>query len=765
MRSSLARRVGVAALAVVAVLVVAAFALTRPAGEGSPSAGGSPSAEGDGISVSAPLPRAVEGDAGQPAPGSDGRRGPDGGSSESGSPDGSPSPTATSGSGAAGILQMPDLRVRLQAMIAQAGANPTFSYRAAVSARDAGEYVLAAELFDSVAARSTPLAPFAELRAAQMRALAGEPDADTEVAGRFAALLSAGGAAEQLPAAVRVVALQEGATALEAAGRESEALAALEQVNALGGSSARASALAERARLTESLGLPGWQELAVAAMQVEPGSSGARQALDLLDASGEGYPGLVAALVAYRGFRNDDALARYENLLDAGILDAAEAGQAWFYVGALRERFWDADGAIEAYQASLDADPAGAWADDARYWRGRVLEELARPEDAVTEYDLLVADYPGSSFAEDARLRAAVALGLAGRGADSTARLAEITRTASPATAAEAAHWHGVLVALFDAPPGDLAPASAYDPTSYAAAFNAGGSAVVGPLPASANAEVPQAVEDDRTPIDQWIASALGAEPTGAPSALRDPDVELAWLLADAGEPGVARGLLNAEVASRRGEPYELVSLAHEAKRHGLYDVAMYAANVLLRQVSPVDVLDAPRELLALAYPTPYLRESVAAAEEFGIPVLLLYALMRQESAFDPTAGSSAGAFGLTQVIYPTGEAIARDLEVVGWSFDDLASPDLSTRFGAYYLAVQLEHFEGHMLAALSAYNGGPGNAARWLESQAFPGPDGYLYTVDFTETRAYLEHVSANYAMYRYIYAGAPIPRLPHGE
>ncbi|MCA9851517.1 MAG: transglycosylase SLT domain-containing protein, partial [Dehalococcoidia bacterium] len=130
---------------------------------------------------------------------------------------------------------------------------------------------------------------------------------------------------------------------------------------------------------------------------------------------------------------------------------------------------------------------------------------------------------------------------------------------------------------------------------------------------------------------------------------------------------------------------------------------------------------------------------------------------------FNPTAGSSAGAFGLTQVIYPTGEAIARDLGVEGWSFEDLAEPRIATRFGAYYLGVQLDEFDGNMLAALSAYNGGPGNAARWLDAQPFPGPDGYLYAVDFTETRTYLEHVSANYAMYRYLYLGTDAPSLPH--
>src|SRR5690606_9806221 len=111
-----------------------------------------------------------------------------------------------------------------------------------------------------------------------------------------------------------------------------------------------------------------------------------------------------------------------------------------------------------------------------------------------------------------------------------------------------------------------------------------------------------------------------------------------------------------------------LVSLAFEAKHQGLYDIAVTIGGVLLDEVEPAERLDAPRELLALAYPLPYLDDATEAAAEFDVPVLLLYALMRQESAFNPEAGSSAGAFGLTQVISDTGAAIADALGMPAWS-------------------------------------------------------------------------------------------------
>ncbi len=671
-----------------------------------------------------------------------------------------------------GVLRLPNLRVSLGAIVAHAGGGDSaFVYRAAIEARDVGEYDRAVELWDAVTASGGVLAPFAALRAAQATVLLESTAATAATASpppgtaaeRFAVLLTPAAGVDRLPAGVQAVALIEGARALDDAGRTTEALAALDRVESLAvGVGTLADAAWERARLLESSGSPLWVADAVGAMELAPGSASSQAALDLLDERGAAYPGMTGAYVAYRSFRNDDATARYEALIDSATLTDGEAGVAWFYLGALRERAYEGTDALAAYAASIEADPEGPLAPDARYWRGRVMEELGWPGEAVAEYDLLVAEFPASRFVEDARLRAAVALGLTDEGASATARLADITRTGSPGAAAEAAHWHTVLVELFDAPPAEIAAAIAYDPTSYAAAFEQSGDAVTGPLPAAALAEPAATIPVDRAVIEVWLADR--GRPRDATSAvLQAPEVRLAWTLVAAGESGVARGLLLEAIGERREESYELLALAMLAADRGLYDIAMRAAQAILAPFSPIEELQAPQSLLSLAYPVPYLVETQAAADEFGVPVLLLYALMRQESAFHPEAGSSAGAFGLTQVILPTGEYIAAALGEPAWRFLDLARPAVATRFGAYYLALQLEEFDGNMLAALAAYNGGPGNAARWLQSQQFSGPDGYLYAVDFTETRLYLELVSSNYAMYRFIYLDLPTPQLPH--
>ena len=82
----------------------------------------------------------------------------------------------------------------------------------------------------------------------------------------------------------------------------------------------------------------------------------------------------------------------------------------------------------------------------------------------------------------------------------------------------------------------------------------------------------------------------------------------------------------------------------------------------------------------------------------------------------------------------------------------DLYRPHVGIAFGAYYLDQQLDAFDGDIAAALSAYNAGPGNAARWYET-AGGDIDLYVDTVDFAETRQYIERIYAGHAIYRQLY------------
>jgi soluble lytic murein transglycosylase-like protein len=131
----------------------------------------------------------------------------------------------------------------------------------------------------------------------------------------------------------------------------------------------------------------------------------------------------------------------------------------------------------------------------------------------------------------------------------------------------------------------------------------------------------------------------------------------------------------------------------------------------------------------ALPAGTPYGAEITAAAQRNGLDPALLVGLIKQESGFNPNAGSPAGAQGLCQLMPGT----ARGLGVT-----DLHDPVQSIEGGAKYLAQQLKSFNGDVARALAAYNAGPGAVQR------------YGGVPPYAETQNYVRAVQANAASFR---------------
>ena len=137
----------------------------------------------------------------------------------------------------------------------------------------------------------------------------------------------------------------------------------------------------------------------------------------------------------------------------------------------------------------------------------------------------------------------------------------------------------------------------------------------------------------------------------------------------------------------------------------------------------------------------PYGDLIAAAARRHGLDPALLAGLIRQESNFNPSASSPAGARGLTQLM----PATAASLGVT-----DASDPAQAIEGGAKYLKQQLDRFGGDVTRALAAYNAGPGAVQR------FGGVPPYA------ETRAYVQKVQAYAEQYRAAVspASAPSPR-----
>jgi soluble lytic murein transglycosylase-like protein len=136
----------------------------------------------------------------------------------------------------------------------------------------------------------------------------------------------------------------------------------------------------------------------------------------------------------------------------------------------------------------------------------------------------------------------------------------------------------------------------------------------------------------------------------------------------------------------------------------------------------------------------------------FSVDPALVFALMRQESAFNPTARSPVGARGLLQLMPNT--AAAMHTRALARRPDQLYEPELNLELGQRFIATLLEDgaIEGNMIRLAAAYNGGPGNLQRWTRNgRGETNEDALLFmeSVPAAETRHFISRVLYNYWMY----------------
>ena len=105
------------------------------------------------------------------------------------------------------------------------------------------------------------------------------------------------------------------------------------------------------------------------------------------------------------------------------------------------------------------------------------------------------------------------------------------------------------------------------------------------------------------------------------------------------------------------------------------------------------------------------------------------------------------------QIMPATGRDIARRLGIGGFSTRRLRDPDLSMRFGTYYVKQTIDRFDGKLEIALAGYNAGPTRARDWITWENFREPAEFVETIPFTETRNYVQAVLRYREIYRQLY------------
>jgi len=204
------------------------------------------------------------------------------------------------------------------------------------------------------------------------------------------------------------------------------------------------------------------------------------------------------------------------------------------------------------------------------------------------------------------------------------------------------------------------------------------------------------------------------------------------------------------DLASRLGsfDDTTRLEVLPSLQRVGAYDAALRIAADLQKNGRL-----SRAEARPYLYPAAHVEIVTREAGQAGLDPLLVYALMRQESAFAAHAVSPANALGLMQLLPSTADRMATQSGVAPPTREDLFEPSVNIRLGVGYLSELSRLFAGNTALMLAAYNAGENAAQRWQGLASQYDEDEMIEQISYRETRAYVKSVLRNLRTYRRLY------------
>jgi len=448
-----------------------------------------------------------------------------------------------------------------------------------------------------------------------------------------------------------------------------------------------------------------------------------------------------------------------------------------YYAAIIYRELGDYQASLREWDWLIQTHPDSPLVPEGWWEKGRTLELAGRSEEAIALYRKLAENYPNSPFALKALQRAASLAekkGAFNLASEFYLMAAEIVRAPEEKSEAKfraglAFYRAGELTTAIDLwkelgdsracfwmgkalmKQGKWAEARARWWRAYQLApENYYGLRALASLRrfsfASGFANVKQGENFSYEALKEWVGTWA---PT-SPEPVNDPRLLWAEALMTAGYRDEALSLYRSLYRESQQNPHALTFLAFYFREKKLYSLSIQSAMALIRLARKAGA-SPPPGLWELAYPLFFARLLEQEASSWRIDPLLLAAVIRQESLFDPWANSPAGAIGLMQIIPSTGKSIASALGWSGFSDRLLEKPWVSLKFGTWYLVQQKEKF-GHWFAALAAYNAGPARAATWWREAAYD-PDLFVELIPIEETKRYIKAIYEQYAGYAKIY------------
>lgn len=158
-----------------------------------------------------------------------------------------------------------------------------------------------------------------------------------------------------------------------------------------------------------------------------------------------------------------------------------------------------------------------------------------------------------------------------------------------------------------------------------------------------------------------------------------------------------------------------------------------------------------PREILTTIFPLQYWDLIKKYSAEQGLDPYLVAALTAQESTFVRDIKSHAGAYGLMQMMPPTGRQYARKLKL-RYSLRLLTTAETNIRMGTMYFADLVRQF-GSVPLALASYNAGETPVKRWMRENPGLPQDEFIDSITYPETQQYVKRLLGTAEDYRRLY------------
>jgi soluble lytic murein transglycosylase len=192
------------------------------------------------------------------------------------------------------------------------------------------------------------------------------------------------------------------------------------------------------------------------------------------------------------------------------------------------------------------------------------------------------------------------------------------------------------------------------------------------------------------------------------------------------------------------------LALSHAGETHRAMDIA---EDLRLRTPDRLPLALQPEAYGKLLYPLPYREAILSQGKHRGVDPLLLAAILREESRFEPTAFSRSSARGLAQFALPTAQRLAGQTGGKSLRAEDLFRPEISIALGAAYIEELLHGLGDDPQLAVAAYNAGKPQAHLWRTYCYSAEPEELFSKIAFVETRSYVRRVLTSWSQYGRIY------------